>query len=457
MATFTIDQNALKYAPETVDRLQQHFDLPSDICKAHNMAAVGNNMRTQLDHATEGLHLIHELEPADDPVTGDMIASIQKSLQAIATELSILLYQQMPKTEIAWAEAQDIVEEIFRRELGNGFVSPNKMKTFETDEAAVADALLSADAQGHFSHGVERVLRYILYMRDGRLKPDGKVDWLEGEQHPHMGRFDGGLTFGQVGIQWAIEQAIERAEERGAYLIAGSDMSHAGRAAYAAQQAVRRGFFCVGALNTNGGRAAIDMNGIENLLGTNPIVMAVPDGGDGIVMDMATVKQPEGAVNVMLQQHLQAPFGILRERTGEPTTDPNRLYDEPTALLVPAGEHKGVALGIMVDTSTMALAGRGRTAVSEELQPKKGCVNNGWMMLCKVMGNQHEELLDGYKRMVANAKVMEGKEARGVLPGVRGQMAETRARAETVELPVEIWKAVDHFWRTGDFLHQVKV
>ncbi|TSD00326.1 MAG: hypothetical protein Greene101449_196 [Candidatus Peregrinibacteria bacterium Greene1014_49] len=53
----------------------------------------------------------------EDRVKQQMLDSLKKSLEAIATELSILLYQKMKKTPIAWAQARKIVTEIFNRGL----------------------------------------------------------------------------------------------------------------------------------------------------------------------------------------------------------------------------------------------------------------------------------------------------------------------------------------------------
>lgn len=73
-------------------------------------------MRERLAHAAKGLLLMTEVE-FEDRVKQQMLDSLKKSLEAIATELSILLYQKMKKTPIAWAQARKIVTEIFNRGL----------------------------------------------------------------------------------------------------------------------------------------------------------------------------------------------------------------------------------------------------------------------------------------------------------------------------------------------------
>ncbi len=454
MATFHIDRDALQFKPETVQSLQQAFKLPKNICQAHIRATeIGNGMREQLRHATEGLTLIHELDDFEDETQEQMITALRKSLEAVATELSIKLYEKMPKTPIAWADACRIVTEIFDRELGSGFITPNGVDGFESDSAVVADALLSSDAQGHFSHGVERIIRYILLMRAGKLNPKGECRWTE--EFDHMGRFDGGCTFGQVGMEWGLQKGIERAKERGSYLIAGSNMGHVGRLAYSIQKALREQLLVIGMLNTNGGRAAVEMNGIEALLGTNPFGMGVPDGHEGVLLDFATTKQPEGAINVMLQQGLVAPYGLLREPDGSFTTNPHRLYEVPIALLTAMGDHKGLALAQMADLTTAALTGQGRTGKGKQKTSPNG-VNNGWLFLHRVEGKAHHQIIDAYAEMVAKAKVLKGTKRRGVLPGVRGQRAEVRARAGNVLIPKEVWKTVTEFHKTNK-LPEVKM
>ena len=129
---------------------------------------------------------------------------------------------------------------------------------------------------------------------------------------------------------------------------------------------------------------------------------------------------------------------------------PNDLYDDPTALLLPAGKHKGLALGMMVDVSTVALTGKSRTVADGD--PRKvslDAVNNGWLAFHRIEGKEHHDLLRGYAEMVAQAAVIPGTKRRGLLPGVRASQAESRARVEGVLIPDEIWQTVLDFHKTN--------
>ncbi len=290
-------------------------------------------------------------------------------------------------------------------------------------------------------------------MRDGRL--DATQACTMTEEYDHLGRFDGACTFGQVGMQWALELALPIAKERGSYAMAGADLGHIGRLAYTAQKSIGEDVMFVGMATTNGGRAAIEMDGIESLLGTNPVCIAVPGGCEPIVFDMATTEQPEGAVNVMLQQELLAPLGILRERDGRWTIDPRRLYKEPTAMLTAAGKHKGLGMGVMADASVAALVGKSHLGTDGRKTHPHG-VNNVWFMLTKIPGDAHEQILRSMADRSANAKVQPGSSRRGLLPGVRGYREEMKARAGNVLIPTKIWNHVVEVHKTGKLPEEIK-
>ena len=85
---------------------------------------------------------------------------------------------------------------------------------------------------------------------------------------------------------------------------------------------------------------------VENLLGTNPIAIAIPAGEEPpIVLDMAPTVAAFGKVRLKAQRGEEMPVGWMIDREGKPLTDAKRM-DE--GLLVPIGEYKGYGLSLVI-------------------------------------------------------------------------------------------------------------
>jgi LDH2 family malate/lactate/ureidoglycolate dehydrogenase len=84
--------------------------------------------------------------------------------------------------------------------------------------------------------------------------------------------------------------------------------------------------------------------GIDLLLSTNPIAVAVPGSDGAIVLDMATSVAAYGKVKTAAQRGEAMPEGWMIDRQGRPLTDPKRA-DE--GMLVPIGGYKGYGLALV--------------------------------------------------------------------------------------------------------------
>jgi LDH2 family malate/lactate/ureidoglycolate dehydrogenase len=105
--------------------------------------------------------------------------------------------------------------------------------------------------------------------------------------------------------------------------------------------------------------------GVEMLLSTNPIAVAIPAGKEPpIVLDMATTVAAFGKVKTKAQRGEPMPEGWMIDREGRPLTDPKRVHE---GFLLPLGGHEagykgyGMALvfGILAGTLNDAAMGRG--------------------------------------------------------------------------------------------------
>jgi L-lactate dehydrogenase len=96
----------------------------------------------------------------------------------------------------------------------------------------------------------------------------------------------------------------------------------------------------------------------------NPIAAGIPTTGDPILIDISTSATSNGLCirRAAAGEHL--PGHWLIDREGNPTDDPQVLYNGNGGSILPLGGmdlgYKGFALGILVEALTGALAGHGR-------------------------------------------------------------------------------------------------
>jgi L-2-hydroxycarboxylate dehydrogenase (NAD+) len=86
--------------------------------------------------------------------------------------------------------------------------------------------------------------------------------------------------------------------------------------------------------------------GLDMLLSTNPIAVALPAGDEpAIVLDMATTVAAYGKVKTKAQRGETMPEGWMIDRQGQPLTDPTRAED---GFLLPIGGYKGYGLALVI-------------------------------------------------------------------------------------------------------------
>jgi uncharacterized oxidoreductase len=221
----------------------------------------------------------------------------------------------------------------------------------------VANSLVSANLAGHDSHGVIRTVQYLNNIRDGMLDPTATPAIVRETGVVTM--VDGQRSFGQVAAHYAINIAIEKAKTYGTATTGLFNSAHVGRlgewVALAADEKMIGVGYCNG--GSRGGLVA-PHGGRARRLGTNPLACAIPRANAApIVVDFATSVVAEGKVRVARNGgKALAPDRIL-DVNGEPSTNPADLY--AGGMLLPAAEHKGYCLGLMMDFLGGILTGGG--------------------------------------------------------------------------------------------------
>jgi len=220
------------------------------------------------------------------------------------------------------------------------------------DQAAViAQIIVEADLRGIESHGVLRLPTYIRRVQAGtmtaatepRIVRERGASLLLDAQH----------GFGQIAGVHAMNQAMRRAEEYGIGLVAVRNSGHFGIAAYYAMMAPPRKM--IGMVSANAAPSMAAWGGTIPLLGTNPICVAVPTGGDvDIVLDMASSLVARGKIRLAASKGERIPLGWALDAQGLPTEDPAAAMK---GALLPIGGPKGYGLALVADILSGVLTG----------------------------------------------------------------------------------------------------
>ncbi|NMJ44208.1 malate/lactate/ureidoglycolate dehydrogenase [Roseomonas sp. JC162] len=262
-----------------------------------------------------------------------------------------------------------------------GFVRAIVAGTGSTRQEAeeVAAHLLEANLQGHDSHGIMLLPRYVQHVREGKLTPNAAPDPVR--QDPSLALFDGRMGYGQHVGRIAMDWAIEAARRHGHAVMGLRNVHHIGRVGTYGEQAARAGMISVHFVNgVSGPPAVAPFGGSAARLSTNPVCITIPPAhpnGQPLVLDFATSAIALGKCRVAFNAGRAVPDGALVDADGQPTNDPGVLYrGEPRGALLSFGAHKGYGLALVCELLAGALLG-GATAWRPEMRDR-GIVNS-WL------------------------------------------------------------------------------
>ena len=209
-----------------------------------------------------------------------------------------------------------------------------------------ARRLVEADLRGRTGHGVIRVPQYVIRIEAGGINLRPEIQLLR--ETPVSALVDGDNGLGQVVMTLAMETAIEKATSAGIAWVGTVHSNHAGAAgiytALALEQDLIGIYMAVASANV-----MPPWGGIDRLLGTNPISIAIPAGDETpLQIDIATTVASHGTIKVVAQAGESMPEGWVIDADGNPITDPKKA-DE--GFLMPIGGYKGsglnMALGLL--------------------------------------------------------------------------------------------------------------
>ncbi|MCC6780284.1 MAG: Ldh family oxidoreductase [Hyphomicrobiales bacterium] len=280
----------------------------------------------------------------------------------------------------------------------------------EADAHALADLLVEADLRGADTHGVIRLPLYLRRLEAGGVNPRPNIRVVQ--EKPSTALIDGDNGMGHLVMRFAADTAIAKAKRNGVAWVGARMSNHAGPAALYAMMPLAHDmiglYLAVGSNNH-----LPPWGAIENLLGTNPLAVAIPAGEEApIVLDMAPTVAAFGKVRLAAQRGEEMPVGWMIGRDGKPLTDPKRA-DE--GVLLPIGDYKGSGLSLIIGllAGTLNGAAFGREVIDFVKEPGKA-TNTGHAIVA--ISVEAFAPAAAFKRRVDTAiRAMRGAER---LPGV---------------------------------------
>ena len=311
------------------------------------------------------------------------------------------------------------------------------------DANAVSGLMAEADLQGSDGHGVIRLPQYARRIVAGgvNLKPELRIT----RERAGMALLNGDNGMGHLVMARAARIAIDKARNTGIAWVGSQFSNHAGPASLYARMALPHDmiglYFAVGNANH-----LPPWGGLDMLLSTNPIAVAIPAGSEpAVVLDMATTVAAYGKVKARAQRGEMMPEGWMMDRDGQPLLDPTRA-DE--GFLLPIGGYKGYGLSLVVGilAGTLNGAAMGRAVI--DFNHDDSSVTNTGQAVCMIDLSawedvaQFKERIDGLVRDLRESRRMPGVD-RIWMPGEQSaQKRELHAR-EGIPLPAALIDVLD--------------
>ena len=217
--------------------------------------------------------------------------------------------------------------------------------------AAAADStarsVVHAEAAGYSSHGLSLLITYL----DGVLVRDVKanVEPVVLSDQASFITLDGRNGLGPYVLEFAAELAIRRATKdaersNGVCGVAVYRPGHVGRLAVAVNQATRQGCLMFATCGTGlvPAKAVVAAaSGKRRIFGSNPIAFGVPAGATApFTFDFSTSTSSFYRLKACAATGELLPPGILVDRKGEPSVDPDDFFrEEPFS---PARDTRGL-------------------------------------------------------------------------------------------------------------------
>lgn len=303
--------------------------------------------------------------------------------------------------------------------------------------------MAEADLQGSDGHGVIRLVPYARRIRAGGVNVKPNITVVQ--ERAGMALLNGDNGMGHLVMKRAAEMAATKARVTGIAWVGSQFSNHAGPASLYARMALPHDmiglYFAVGNANH-----LPPWGGLDMLLSTNPIAVAVPAANEGpIVLDMATTVAAYGKVKAKAQRGEMMPEGWMMDRTGKPLLDPKRAEE---GFLLPIGGYKGYGLALIVGLLAGTLNGAAMGKDVIDFNHDDSSVTNTGQAICMIdlsaFGDidAFKQRVDTLARDLRASERIDGVE-RIWLPGEQSEQRRRNYAKDGIPLPPALVKQLD--------------
>lgn len=308
------------------------------------------------------------------------------------------------------------------------------------EQAEICAAIHSqSSADGVESHGLNRVPRFVDYVRRGWVHLDGKPERIGAKGA--MENYDGHLGIGIINGLFAADRAVELAKEYGIGCVALKNTTHWMRGGTYAWHMAEAGYGGICWINTE---SCMPLWGSdEPSVGNNPFCMAIPREDGPIVLDMAMSQYAYGKLGVYRLAGKKLPFPGGFDKEGNLTQDPGAI--EESRRILPTGYWKGSGMAILLDLAAAVMAnGSTGTDMDEAgLGSCGGCCQIFIAFDPYVFGSKDEIQEKIRKRVDAVHHAHPEKEGGQITcPGERTLKTRETSMRDGVKVDEQIWKQV---------------
>ncbi|HXU41499.1 MAG TPA: Ldh family oxidoreductase [Burkholderiales bacterium] len=306
---------------------------------------------------------------------------------------------------------------------------------------AAARHLVRAEEQGLPTHGMSRVPFYCGMLRRGRAV--GAAEPRMQAERAGACLIDNRDGLPYVSVQWAVEEAIQRARRNGIAFAGITNSAHVGVLGIHLAPVAEAGM--VGFAFTNSPAAIPAWGGKKPLFGTDPVAGIFPrKDKQPIVVDLALTTVVRGKIMMAMRKGEKIPEGWALDRNGKPTTDPKEAIEHGS--LFPIGGAKGAMLALMFELICAALTGSAIGPEADSFFSEEGNkprIGQAFLAIdpsaLAGMDRYFERVEAVVTRMLADPEVR--------LPGARRFAAETSAK-KGIEVPDELLAQIEKLCTT---------
>ena len=221
----------------------------------------------------------------------------------------------------------------------------------ELNAKIVADALVKAEIDGKFGHGVSRVMSYAAQSKIGKV--DGNAEPLVYQNKPGVLSVDASNGFAYPAIKMLTDMLPKIAHSQGIAMGGVYRSHHFGVAGHIVEKIADMGM--VSLLFGNTPSAIAPWKGNKALFGTNPLAFGAPTkNGEHLIIDLAVSKVARGKILKASQENKKIPLGWAVDKYGIDTDDPKEALK---GTMLPFGDAKGSALALMIEILAAAITG----------------------------------------------------------------------------------------------------